>query len=355
MDFLENTLRSWFYRNLPERMQNSCRDLNFILSSDIGLIRNENQDRVAAMYTGLNSKNPLFVAAVSDGMGGMRDGGICSSMALSVFFSSLVRFTEGSIEERVRQSICEANRVVFDNYRGGGGATLTAILVNLYGNRVLAHVGDTRIYSFDSNSVERHTADDSLMEAVGGSGRGLLQFVGMGEGVIPKIDSLPKDRVNYAITTDGIHGMEEGVFHKVLCNSVGIKQAADRLGALSRWLGGQDNSSSAFLNLEEIEKGLPNYNCKHIQIWDACGELTVPILGGGWMEQERSQNKSEGLGFSRGGGEVGEVKKRGKLYVRKAQPKKSIRVRDKGGNYSASSPERVQLDIKIISSDSKGE
>ena len=73
------------------------------------------------------------------------------------------------------------------------------------------------------------------------------------------------------------------------------------------------------------------------------------------MEQERSQNKSEGLGFSRGGGEVGEVKKRGKLYVRKVQPKKSTRARDKGGNYSASSPEKVQLDIKIISSDSKGE
>lgn len=353
MDYLENTLRSWFYRSLPERIQNSCRDLNFVLSSDIGLIRNENQDRVAAMYTGLNSKDPLFVAAVSDGMGGMRDGGICSSMALSVFFSSLVRFTERSIEERARQSICEANRIVFDNYRSSGGATLTAILVDAYGNRILAHVGDTRIYSFDSNSVERHTADDSLIEAVGGSGRGLLQFIGMGEGVIPKIDSLPKDRVNYAITTDGIHGMDEEVFHKVLCNSAGIKQAADRLGALSRWLGGQDNSSSAFLNIEEIEKGLSKYNYKHIHIWDACGELTVPFLGGGWIGQERAQNKSEGLGFSRGGAEAGEKKKRGKLYVRKAQPKKLIRVRDKGESYGASSPEKVQLDIKIISNDSK--
>lgn len=46
-----------------------------MLSSDIGLVRKENQDRVAALYTGKKSINPLFAIAVADGMGGMRDGG----------------------------------------------------------------------------------------------------------------------------------------------------------------------------------------------------------------------------------------------------------------------------------------
>ena len=173
MSDIEGVLRSWFSRNHSEKAQNLCQDLGFVLSSDIGAVRDENQDRVAAMYTGSNSNDPVFVVAASDGMGGMRDGGVCSSTALSVFFSSLVKFGGGGVEERALKSLYEANRAVFDAYKGNGGATLTAILVNVYGNRVLAHVGDTRIYSFDSDSVERHTADDSLVEVVGGGGRGL--------------------------------------------------------------------------------------------------------------------------------------------------------------------------------------
>lgn len=352
MSDIEGVLRSWFSRNHSEKAQNLCQDLGFVLSSDIGAVRDENQDRVAAMYTGSNSSDPVFVVAASDGMGGMRDGGVCSSTALSVFFSSLVKFGGGGVEERALKSLYEANRAVFDAYKGNGGATLTAILVNVYGNRVLAHVGDTRIYSFNSDSVERHTADDSLVEVVGGGGRGLLQFVGMGEGISPKIDSLPKDRVNYAITTDGIHGMEEGVFYKILRNSAGIKQASDRLGAISRWLGGEDNSSSIILNISDLEKRLSTYDCKYVQVWDARGELAVSLSEGVDKNKLAPSNENRPCKVA---SDAGNVKKRKNEYFKKRELQKSSVANKNNRNDGNEVSGRVQLDIKIVSNKSNGE
>lgn len=66
----QDSLRAWFSRKLPEHAFNQCWEIPFVLSSDIGLVRKENQDRVAALHTGKKSVNPLFAIAVVDGMGG---------------------------------------------------------------------------------------------------------------------------------------------------------------------------------------------------------------------------------------------------------------------------------------------
>ena len=344
--FQEN-LQTWFSRKLPSQVHNECFEIPFILSSDLGLVRKENQDRVAALYTGRKSINPLFAIAVADGMGGMRDGGICSTLALSSFFYALVQYRNLNINDRAAEAIKAANSQVYDIYKGSGGSTLTAILVDAQERKIFAHLGDTRIYPFGFHrNVERHTTDDSLAEAVGGSGRELLQFVGMGESMQPRIAELSHLENFCAITTDGIHGIEENTLNKILENSADIKQASERLSAVANWCGGNDNSTSAICNLNEIPAALARYQSSGIRLWDAGGDLTTLWL----REEDQAFNVKQG-------------RPPGNLEREKSSPpppSSPFNASTKGENSTPlpprkrsknkkaeTNPEEVQLDIKI--------
>jgi serine/threonine protein phosphatase PrpC len=279
--FQEN-LYKWLSRKLADSEQNHCLDIPLVLTSDIGLVRTENQDRVAALYTGKKSINPLFAIAVADGMGGMRDGGICANLTMSGFFQSLVKHRNLDIKSRTYEAINEANKQVFDIYRGSGGSTFTAVLLDSHGTKIIVHLGDTRIYTFEpKKTVERHTTDDSLAEVVGGTGRELLQFVGMGESMQPRISELTRLEGLCAITTDGIHGIEDKTLYKILVNAESISQASDRLRSVAKWVGGTDNSTSAIFDISKISAFIDNYEGSGIRIWDAGGDLTTL-----WLREE---------------------------------------------------------------------
>lgn len=354
----QNSIQVWFSRQLPEHAFNQCREIPFVLSSDIGLVRKENQDRVAALHTGKKSVNPLFAIAVVDGMGGMRDGGECASLALSSFFYSLIQHRNLEIKDRANAAIKLANQQVFEIYNGSGGATLTAILFDSQGNRLFVHLGDTRIYTFSPNAqVQRHTTDDSLAEAVGGSGRELLQFVGMGDSMQPKIAELTNTGKFCAITTDGIHSIEEKTLNKLFVNSSDIKQISERLCDVSKWCGGHDNSTSAILNLKDIANALLRYDVNGIRIWDAQGDLTTL-----WLREEdvninffhgknsnnfTDTNDGISLPIQLPENLTNEKTKSNKTKV----SRKNTRKKKKEDEYH----EKIQLDIEIGRSEEKGE
>lgn len=354
----QDSLQAWFSRQLPEHALNQCLEIPFVLSSDIGLVRKENQDRVAALHTGRKSVNPLFAIAVVDGMGGMRDGGVCASLSLSSFFYALIQYRTLEIKERVNAAIKLANKQVFDIYNGSGGATLTAILFDSQGNRYFVHLGDTRIYTFSPNALtQRHTTDDSLAEAVGGSGRELLQFVGMGESMQPKIAELTNTGEFCAITTDGIHSIDEPTLNKLFVNSSDIKQISERLCDVSKWCGGHDNATSALLNLKNISAALSCYEFNGIRIWDAQGDLTTLWLKEGdaginFLQGQNLNNavdKNDEFSSLKQSSEIlnNEQKRTAKAKV----SKKRIGNKKKKDN----NPEKIQLDIEIGKSGEKGE
>lgn len=346
--FQEN-LQIWFSRKFPDRAQNQCFDIPLVLSSDIGLVRKENQDRVAAIYTGKKSINPLFAVAVADGMGGMRDGGLCSTLSLSSFFYALVHYRNLSIHDRAMEAIRHANEEVFKIYSGNGGSTLTAVLIDSYGKQLFVHLGDTRIYTFGFNEkVERHTTDDSLAEAVGGSGRELLQFVGMGESMQPKIADLPSNKTFCAITTDGIHSIEEKTLSRILENSSDIKQASDRLIALSRWCGGHDNSTSAVFNISKVTESLAFYEGSGIRLWDADGDLTTLWL----REEDQAFNHRQGRQPESSGdinNDLPDKAPLGNVVATEEKPKRqrSSTKRPKKKKREDGYPENIELDIEI--------
>lgn len=354
----QNSLQVWFSRQLPEHALNQCWEIPFVLSSDIGLVRKENQDRVAALHTGKKSVNPLFAIAVVDGMGGMRDGGVCASLALSSFFYALIQYRNLEIKDRANAAIKLANKQVYEIYQGSGGATLTAILIDSDGNRLFVHLGDTRIYTFGFNAkVQRHTIDDSLAEAVGGSGRELLQFVGMGESMQPKISELTDTGEFCAITTDGVHSIEEKTLNKIFINSSDIKQISERLCDVSKWCGGHDNSTSAILSLKEISEALSRYEVNGIRIWDAQGDLTAL-----WLREEevgvdflhaRNLNSpaDENNDFPTSKQSSDDLIKKSTKNNKPRASKKRVINKKKEDSH----PDKVQLNIEIGNSGDKGE
>jgi PPM family protein phosphatase len=205
-DAFQETVATWLSRPVPERAQNQCFDFPAILATDIGLQREENQDRVAALrLSARQSSQPIIAVVVADGMGGMRDGARCATLAASSFFYALVRHRHQGLEQRAAAAVAHANDAVYAFAGGRGGATLSALLFDAGVPPVIINLGDSRIYACGKGvKVERLTVDDSLEEAVGGHGRELLQFVGMGAGMQPHIRAVPSGVMELALTTDGI-------------------------------------------------------------------------------------------------------------------------------------------------------
>ena len=345
--FQEN-IQTWLSRRLASHARSQSLDIPLVLSSDIGLIRKENQDRAAALYTGKKSTNPLFAIAVADGMGGMRDGGRCSSLAMSSFFHSLIQHRNLDLKERAYEAIKASNNQVFDIYHGNGGSTLTAVLLDSRGNKVIVHLGDTRVYTFGhGKKVERHTTDDSLVEVVGGSGRELLQFIGMGDSMQPRISDFSCLDGFCAITTDGVHGIEEKTLHRVLENSKNINEASERLNSVAMWCGGSDNSTSAIFDVDGIFLSLARYEGNGIHLWDAGGELTTLWLReedqGFNVKQARFQNKENEV-ESKSPFQL-EPNNKPSDEVESKKPKSPPRKTRKKKNNTDS--EKVQLNIEI--------
>jgi len=184
-------------------------------------------------------------------------------------------------QRRAVAAISYANDKVFEFAGGKGGSTLSAVLIDQDLRPFVVNLGDSRVYAFGGGAkVERLTRDDSLAEAVGGHGRELLQFVGMGEGMQPHVRPIPSGFTNLAITTDGIHFVDAVTLESILAHSLELRSASERLSALARWCGGPDNASSAMIGLQALLGQIRSDGGNGIEIWDSSGSM-IPI----WMEE----------------------------------------------------------------------
>lgn len=157
--------------------------------SHVGCVRSVNQDSLVVLgLTALELSAPTnaLLAVVADGMGGEAEGDKASSLAIRSMAAHLleshvpVRAGSGTsrlrptetvarLEELVRESMEEANRVIFeyaqqDESRRGMGSTLTALMID-GPHAVFGHAGDTRAYLLraGSDEVDQVTEDHSLV------------------------------------------------------------------------------------------------------------------------------------------------------------------------------------------------
>ena len=133
-------------------------------NSDMGRVRNENQDKICAGFLSENAA----LAVVCDGMGGEASGSVASDLAANQIYR---RISEGyqqgmkpnSIRNLMVTAVQAANSIVYeksceDIEKNGMGTTCVAVLVEDK-TAYIVNVGDSRAYMMDGDGI-RQISDD---------------------------------------------------------------------------------------------------------------------------------------------------------------------------------------------------
>lgn len=249
---IEASLLRWLQRPTVERATNSVVELTALLSSDRGLKRGQNQDRALAFAVPASDAqlSGARVFILADGMGGMRDGDLCASTAVSAFAAGLLAVVDQDARAALRGAADRANAAVCSVAHGAGGSTLSAVLVEANGRAHGLNCGDSRIYAIAADrTLKRMTTDDNLAERVGGSGRELIRFVGMKDEFAVDIVDVASDQRQVILTSDGIHFIAADTFERVARHANSLRILVERVTVLARWNGAPDNATMIALEI----------------------------------------------------------------------------------------------------------
>ena len=139
--------------------------------SDIGLVRNMNQDACASG----DFPDGMAWAVVCDGMGGASSGDVASTTAVRIISERIQSsyregMTANSIRSVLFSAIEAANAVVFElscsnpAFEGMGTTVVAAIVQN--GAAYIAHAGDSRAYRITAEHITQLTRDHSMVQAM---------------------------------------------------------------------------------------------------------------------------------------------------------------------------------------------
>lgn len=247
-------------------------NLFFSAKSDIGLVRTENQDNFGKFpENNLNIDSPkgqLFV--VADGMGGHKGGKEASSIAVKVVENE---YFKSDFDESValKTAIEKANNEIFNKSGdktefGRMGTTCSALL--LLPDRVIAgHVGDSRIYKIENNTIEQITRDHTKVEEMLREGiltpeearnypskSVLARALGVDETV--KVDIIEDIKLkrgqSFVMCSDGLAKISKGEILKIVTGN-NPSDACDILINLANERGGKDNVTVIVVKIDPDE------------------------------------------------------------------------------------------------------
>jgi protein phosphatase len=245
------------------------RHIAYGLSSDVGMVRTNNQDALLAMFTSQISAEGapdfgLFV--VADGMGGHQDGERASAIATRVvaryvmreFFLRLMDTDEEGekpvIGEMLTLALQRANQAVVEEISEGGTTVTAAVIIGDLA--YIAHVGDSRAYLLSGDGLEQITRDHSLVQRLIELGRltpdeaavhtqrnVLYKAVGQGEHIDVDITTrrLPAG-ARLVLCSDGLwNNVPEDKLVQTIMAARSPQEACDKLVGLANERGGNDN------------------------------------------------------------------------------------------------------------------
>ena len=241
--------------------------MRFRFGTDIGLMREENQDAVRCEYFGHN-----VLAVVCDGMGGERAGKEASELAIEEFFQRFsADYKESLSEEEIRKllisSISAANSVIytrarFDFKNFGMGTTCVAAFVNKK-TAFIANVGDSRAYLITDTGLVRITTDHNVAALLFEQGKiteeemevhpqkhMLVRAVGVEKTVLTDTFMLDYEdnKISLLLCSDGLSGYcSDDEIYSVILNS-DFDDVADELIKLALAKGGRDNVTVAVIS-----------------------------------------------------------------------------------------------------------
>ena len=235
-------------------------------NSDMGRVRNENQDKICAGFLSENAA----LAVVCDGMGGEASGSVASDLAANQIYR---RISEGyqqgmkpnSIRNLMVTAVQAANSIVYeksceDIENNGMGTTCVAVLVEDK-TAYIVNVGDSRAYMMDGDGIRQISDDHTYVNELYKHGEITFEemqnhkmkyILARAVGVEPKVEAdyfEVEETGNFAVflCTDGLTAychpqlIYESVFNKNL--DKGVSDLIDYCNAC----GGKDNISAAVI------------------------------------------------------------------------------------------------------------
>lgn len=290
---IQTQLTGWFMRRTASSGVRRVSPLAAAVATEVGIVRADNQDRVAIARGWDKSGRPYALAAVADGIGGMQDGALCAAMALASFFAEVAeQALEGApLETWLSRAVTVANLTVHAKFRGDGGSTLVAALIGENGKFAWTNVGDSRVYHESGGKLIRLSTDDTIAGQLGkGREAGpdqskLLQFIGMGNPIEPGLGLIERPTGQVLLASDGVHFLDTTPwFEAIIAHAPDPGMCARRLTDLSKACGGPDNASACVMGLmldaEERESAFASV----LEVWDPFGDLHIvlaspPIAG----------------------------------------------------------------------------
>lgn len=233
--------------------------------TDIGCVRDENQDRVIALAYG-----ECILAAVFDGMGGERAGEEASRIAEEEFLSHFNKSYREEMDAHALRnllisSVSAANSVIYTtarmNYRNFGmGTTCVAAFADKNGISVV-NVGDSRAYYYKDGEIKQITTDHTVVNMLLEHGRispaeiathpqrhMLTRAVGVEKTVRPDFFRIEHTGEDYTLLlcSDGLSGYcGNAELAHVLGQELSAQEKTDQLIELALNKGGRDNVSVA--------------------------------------------------------------------------------------------------------------
>jgi serine/threonine protein phosphatase PrpC len=170
--------------------------LKYVSNSKKGLKRDRNQDKILIV-----DKDQYYLFFVFDGV---------SSLSTShIFISQYTKKLKSKLDDlsptgnNLGQVLFETHSQVLSDGGNSGMSTLSALFYNKVLNKAqYVNIGDSRIYQFTNQFIEKITDDDSLSER----SNILTKCLGLAD--LSLDDFMPKDIVseyNYLICTDGFY------------------------------------------------------------------------------------------------------------------------------------------------------
>ncbi len=242
--------------------------IQFFGKTDIGSVRDTNQDSFFADYLDCGIGEDVFLAVVCDGMGGANGGSFASSLAVKTFVSELCAGMKNVSEEKLSKDSCElllsyaakcANSAVYDAAQNdsslrGMGTTLVAMMT--FRNTVYAlNIGDSRLYVLGEDGMCKLTRDHSYVQTLVDQGKiseeqakthpnknVIMRAVGTDAEVTADFFKILPDRKSFLLCSDGLSNFVDDVsMEKTVRESESVREAVNTLIEKANAAGGGDN------------------------------------------------------------------------------------------------------------------
>jgi len=259
----------------PPILGSSMLELEFAELTDVGRVREHNEDFLGHAAPADSARNQGWLFAVADGVGGHDRGEVASRLAIQTLQAEFRELrAHESPSACLQRLIQSANLKIYEaadsTGRAGSNMCTTVVACLLRYDRVaVAHVGDSRCYLIRRGQTQRLTQDHSLVgeqvrmgllseEEAANSDRKNILSRSLGANMFVNVELnehqvLPGDVL--LLSSDGLHGSLVPSEIAVIAGQSGnLFEAARKLVALALEKDGSDNTTAQLIRIRSVER-----------------------------------------------------------------------------------------------------